>query len=385
MITDMEKSGKKKQSLGLYIHVPFCKQKCLYCDFCSLPKADPELISEYHSSLLRCIGDMSERAVDYEVDTIYLGGGTPTVMSARQIDEIINKCAKKYAFSSNVEISCECNPATGSESYFSDLRKSGINRMSIGLQSANDDELKALGRIHGYGDFLRTYAHLRDAGFNNISADLMYGIPQQTMESFLQSIKELAKISPEHISTYCLKVEERTPYGKMGSSLILPDDDTQYEMYMMCSSILKEYGYEKYEISNFSKPQRESRHNMRYWLGYDYIGFGASAHSYFMGERFAFSDNVRAFASGDHRISQSEKIVGDEIMREYVMLRMRLAKGISLAEFFDKFGRDFCEVFPCVSRFEKSGHILLDENRCAFSDKGFFVSSYILSEMLDFS
>ncbi len=384
MTTDKKEVSSKKK-LGLYLHIPFCRQKCLYCDFCSLAGADGEFIDAYCLALLEKISEDAKLCREYEVDTVYIGGGTPTVLPSRTLAQLLERCFSEFSVSDNAEISCECNPATASKEYFGDIRVTGFNRLSIGLQSVHQNELTALGRIHSYSDFLRTFEDARTAGFDNISADLMYGIPEQTLKSFERSIDELIKLSPEHISSYCLKVEPSTPFGKMGSSLVLPDEDEQYEMYMLLSELLSANGYEKYEISNFSREGKHSRHNMRYWLGEEYLGIGTAVHSYFGGERFFETANISSFASGVSERSESERIEGEEILREYVMLRMRLAKGIDSIEFEERFGKDFLSAFPSVKRYVGSGHVLCDGRRYAFSDKGFFVSSYILSEMLDFT
>ena len=376
---------ESKKSLGLYIHVPFCRAKCLYCDFCSVASAENELVEKYVNSLALCIAEEAYKAKGYEIDTLYIGGGTPTVLSTSQIERVLDACFKGYSFVDGAEISCECNPATGGYEYFSNMRKMGINRLSIGLQSANENELRALGRIHGYADFVKTFGDARRAGFDNISADLMYGIPEQTDDSFCKTLEKTTGLAPEHISAYCLKVESNTPFGRMGDSLILPDDDKTSDMYELCCSFLKDKGYERYEISNFAKPDRYSRHNMRYWKCSEYLGFGAAAHSYFGGERFAFSPNIGAFAKGEFLLCEREKIEDSERMLEYVMLGMRLSNGISASDFLLTFGTNILSRFPRLSEFISSGHVLYDGDRLYFSDKGVFVSSYILSEILDFS
>ena len=381
-ITDMQ---DKKRRLGLYIHIPFCCQKCLYCDFCSVAGAESELVEKYVDSLCRCLEINSKNATGYEVDTIYMGGGTPTVLSSLQLSRVLDSCFSRYSVMPDAEISCECNPATGSYEYFSDIRKMGVNRLSIGLQSMQDRELRALGRIHDSEAFLDTFGIVRSAGFDNISVDLMYGIPEQTMASFEDTLKRVVDIYPEHISAYCLKVEENTPFGKMGEGLILPDDDVTSDMYEMCNSVLGGAGYARYEISNFSKQGRESRHNLRYWLGEEYLGIGAAAHSYFGGERYATSPNITAFANGEFIVNEREKISFKERMTEYVMLRMRLSQGASAKEFKELFERELLCEFPAIERFIESGHIVFAGDSLRFSDKGVFVSSYILSEILDFS
>ena len=381
----MENRDKGKRSLGLYIHIPFCRRKCLYCDFCSVADGSGELVERYVDALALCIAESADKARDYEVDTLYIGGGTPTVLTLKQMERVLDACFRSYSVADSAEISCECNPATGGYEYFCGIRKMGINRLSIGLQSAMDNELQALGRIHSFSDFADTFSAARRAGFDNMSVDLMYGIPEQTAESFSKTLDAVVALSPEHISAYCLKVEENTPFGKMGDKLLLPDDDAASDMYELCSSYLRERGYERYEISNFARQGRESRHNMRYWQCREYLGFGAAAHSYFGGERFAFSGNINAFANGEFSVSEREKIDSGEEMLEYVMLGMRLGKGISLSDFRLRFGADIFSVFPRLREFVESAHVLSDGERLFFSDKGVFVSSYILSEILDFS
>ncbi len=373
-----------QKSLGLYIHVPFCKQKCLYCDFCSLGGGSDEIKERYVESLIRSIKAKSADARDHKIDTIYIGGGTPTVLDARELCRIVEACFGSYSVTDNAEISCECNPATASEDYFRRIRSAGVNRLSIGMQSSRSDELMALGRIHCYEDFVATYKNARRAGFENISADVMYGIPKQTMESLRLTLERLCDLAPEHISAYCLKVERGTPFGQMGDALVLPDDDEQYEMYMLCSEYLWARGYEKYEISNFARDGYESRHNLKYWNRDEYIGFGASAHSYFGGERYSISPNVSLFSSGEFAEQSRERIDNDGALCEYVMLGMRLARGVKFSDMREKFGIEFMQRFPNMRGFERSGHVIIDEEGCRFTDRGFFVSNYILSEILDF-
>ena len=378
-------ANDNKKRLGLYIHIPFCKRKCFYCDFCSVSGYDDELTLRYVSSLKSCLVDYAKKAKDYLVDTVYIGGGTPTVLPVRLMGEILGCCFSEFNIEDSAEITCETNPATASAEYLAELRKMGVNRLSIGLQSMQEKELSSLGRIHGKDDFLRTFSDARKAGFDNVSVDLMYGIPTQTLESFRDTIEKTVALSPEHISAYCLKVEENTPFGRMGKALVLPDDDEASDMYEGCVNALKSAGYQRYEISNFSKKDRESRHNLRYWLCDEYLGIGAAAHSYFDGERFAFSPNITAFANGEFSFSEREKIDCKERMSEYVMLGMRLSRGVSAPEFEKHFGSSIETIFPEIKRFVDSGHIIFDGENYRFSDEGFFVSSYILSEILDFS
>ena len=375
----------KSKMLGLYIHIPFCKRKCFYCDFCSVAGENEALVKGYVRELKRCLCDYAKKADGHLVDTIYIGGGTPTVLPVALLGEILEACFSEYSVLPDAEISVEANPGTVTAEYLSELRTLGVNRLSIGLQSMQNNELSALGRIHDRDTFLSTFYSAREAGFDNISVDLMYGIPEQTKESFLDTLRRTVELSPEHISAYCLKVEEGTPFGKMGDALILPDDDTVSDMYELCAATLASAGYERYEISNFSRPGKHSRHNMRYWLGSEYLGIGAAAHSYFGGERFAFSPDITAFANGEFLITEREKIEGREEMQEHVMLRMRTAGGIDAVEFESAFGSTLEAEFPEIKRFIDSGHVIFDGKSYRFPDEGFFVSSYILSEILDFS
>ncbi len=378
------KTKADKKKLGLYLHVPFCVQKCLYCDFCSFAGAK-EQMGAYVDRLCRDIKEYSNRCNSYEVDTVYFGGGTPTLLPIAELNRIMESIFKYYSVSDSAEISCECNPATADLDYFKEMRKFGINRLSIGLQSVHDSELKALGRIHTYSDFLSTYNDARSAGFDNVSADLMYGIPNQTYESFGETLGALVSLAPEHISAYGLKIEDGTPFGKMKNELILPDEDTEYDMYMLLSNYLSENGYAKYEISNFSHKNRESRHNIKYWMGDDYIGLGVAAHSYFEGERFANSRNFAYYIDNKDITESKIKISDSEKLTEFVMLRMRLAGGVSRAEFFDRFEVSFDNIYrDSFKKYIDGGFVVDNGDNIFFVDKGFFVSNYILSDLLDF-
>ena len=373
-----------KKSLGIYIHIPFCKSKCRYCDFCSFPDKSGEYMRAYTDELCRRISERVGDAEEYRVDTVYLGGGTPSLLPEKCIEKIMN-AVREYDLSPHVEITMECNPATADESYFYSVKNMGINRLSIGLQSACDKELELLGRVHTKEDFVRCFSQARGAGFDNISVDLMYGIPDQTTESFADSIEFLLSTEPEHISAYGLTVEDGTYFDKHRNELRLADDDTQAQMYCMLDGILEDYGYHKYEISNFSKAGRESRHNMRYWQCLEYLGFGVAAHSFFAGERFGNSRDIGAFIRGEDITEERYRISDAEFRQEFVMLGLRLARGIDTSEYRRKFGRGFYEDYPCVSNYLRQGFFCICGERIAFTEKGFLVSNGILSDMLDFS
>ena len=372
-----------KRSLGVYIHIPFCLRKCLYCDFCSFSDKEGRLMEKYTLELCRRIRAFSSKASDHTVDTVYFGGGTPTLLPIFCFEKIFGTLHESFDISDNCEITVECNPATADLEYFSALRSLGVNRLSIGLQSVHENELSALGRIHGYEDFKKTFSEARDAGFHNISADLMYGIPNQTLESFRESLSSLAKLHPEHISAYGLKIEGGTPFHKMKNSLSLPDEDTEYEMYLACSEILSDYGYKKYEISNFSLDGRESRHNLRYWQGLDYIGFGVAAHSLFEGRRFGNSRDIGAFLQGKEIISEESTQTETDDFNDFIMLSLRLTRGLSLEEFKKRGGMDIYEYYPPLRELVSRGFMKIEKGYLSFTDRGFFVSNTILSDMLD--
>ena len=373
-----------KKSLGVYVHVPFCVRKCYYCDFCSFPDSDGERVREYVNELCRRMEKKSAECAEYTVDTVYFGGGTPTLLPIEGFERLMDTLKNSFDIAENAEITAECNPATADGEYLSRLRSLGVNRLSIGLQTVHQNELQALGRIHSYEELVETYREARAAGFENISIDLMYGIPMQTVESFRESLCTVAELAPEHISAYGLKVEKGTQFYKMKDSLELPDEDAELLMYHAMTEILSRYGYEKYEISNFSKKGFESRHNLRYWMGEEYLGFGVAAHSYFFGERFGNSRDIGAFLKGESIECERYAVSGSELQNEYIMLSMRLARGIELSEFKKRTGEDFFEFYPKARELIKMEYMKLEEGRIAFTDSGFLVSNSILSDMLEF-
>ncbi len=368
-------------SLGIYIHIPFCLSKCLYCDFCSFPNADSDMIQSYANELCRRICALSEKTNAYEVDTIYFGGGTPSLLTPSQLDKIMHSLYKSFTVSPLAEITLECNPATADLQKLCDFRSAGINRLSIGLQSASPSELRLLGRAHSVSDFVQCYDDARTAGFQNISADLMYGIPKQTHKSFEYSIDFLCDLEPEHISSYGLMIEQGTPFYLHRDTLDAADDDTQAELYCLLGSHLAKRGYAKYEISNFSKKGYESRHNMRYWLGNEYIGIGVAAHSFFGGQRYGNSRDIVAFLRGEDIVCERETLTQEDERAEYIMLRLRLSEGIDTEDYKTRFGRDIysdCNIEKLIS----SGFMGKNKNRVFFTEKGFLVSNSLLSDMI---
>ena len=373
------------QSLGLYIHIPFCRSKCHYCDFCSFPNASERDFEDYVAALCR---DLEKRAADcgdHRVDTVYVGGGTPTVLPWRLLEKIFDTVMRTYRVSPNAEITAECNPKTADAEKLAAMRRMGFNRLSIGMQSSHDEELRALGRIHGFSDFCATFSAARDAGFDNISADLMMGIPGQTVASYLETVDRLCALSPEHISAYGLIVEEGTPFGDMGKRLILPTEEAEEEMYFKGIERLAAQGYRQYEISNFAKAGYESKHNLRYWNCEDFLGFGPAAYSDFGGARFGNSRDLTAYIAGNEIVADCEHPTANERMNEYVMLRMRLSEGVSLIDFEARFGVSFESVFGERLKTLNIGHLLVPSpDRIAFTPAGMRVSNAVLAELLDF-
>ena len=371
-------------TLGLYIHIPFCRSKCLYCDFCSFPRAEDSSMNAYADELCRRLIACAPRAADRVVKTVYFGGGTPTILPLLAFESILQTISTHYMLSDDCEITAECNPATADFAYLSALRALGVNRLSIGLQSVHENELRALGRAHTYAEFETVFSDARRAGFENISVDLMYGIPEQTEESFGASIEKLCALAPEHISSYGLKIEEGTPFFRMQNTLSLPDEDTEYRMYCLLTHELQKHAYHKYEISNFAKNGRHSRHNLRYWKGEEYLGFGVAAHSYFEGVRFGNSRDIDAFLRGEDIVCERAVISAHEREEERVMLGLRLTEGISLEDFATQTGVRFEERYPIVRRMIDGGFMKMENEHISFTDKGFFVSNAILAQMLSF-
>ena len=377
------------QKLGLYLHIPFCLRKCHYCDFYSAP-SDKGARTDYVRALCRHLVAEASELRDCAVDTVYIGGGTPTLLDGADFKAILDTVRAHFALEADAEITAECNPVTNAEGMTEGLIRAGVNRLSIGLQSIHDSELQLLGRPHGYAEFEQTYRAARQAGFDNISVDLMFGIPAQTTESFAQTLETVIGLSPEHVSAYGLRIEEGTPFHGMKKSLPLPSEDAESDMAELVAARLTAAGYEHYEISNYARAGRRSQHNMRYWLGADYLGFGPGAHSYFGGVRFETPpDRAGYLAAVDEGrfadLRQGQTVIdGKEAMDEYVMLRMRLFDGIELADFSHRYGTKFEEIYGNTAFLEAGGFLVKTPERLAFTERDMRVSNAILSDWLDF-
>ena len=377
------------KKLGLYIHIPFCIRKCDYCDFYSLCHSY-ELEEEYINALCTHIKSEAHLYKECAFDTIFIGGGTPSVLSPKSFESLALCITSNLNIDKNAEFTIEANPGTLDREKLESYKKNGVNRLSIGLQSTNDKCLSSLGRIHTLSDFEKGFYLARECGFDNISVDVMYGLPNQSLEDFKKTLDHVCKFNPEHISAYCLKLEENTPLFKKRDKLLLPGDEEEYEMYMTLCSLLEEKGWKQYEISNFAKDGCKSRHNLKYWLSSDYIGLGPSAHSCFNGTRYFYSRNIKSYIDEakssnptKHYEDEEEKTHIDK-MDEYVLLKLRLSDGISSQEFETRFGKSLLNEYPNLEKYIKSGHVSLNNSFYSFTPKGFFVSNYILTDILHF-
>lgn len=365
------------KTCGLYIHIPFCLQKCAYCDFYSLA-SDDATKSAYINALILHMKQLSQSMEDVCIDTVYIGGGTPGLLSPVQLTELLRSMHECFSIHPQAEISMENNPAADAAHTLEAAREGGVNRLSIGLQSVHDHELSALGRLHRFAQFKDTLNCARAIGFDNISADLMYGIPHQTIDSLLTSIDTLTALAPTHISLYGLRVEEGTPFGRMGARLSLPDEDMQCEMYVQAVERLSKYGYARYEISNFAKDGFECRHNLRYWQRSDYIGLGPAAHSFYNGVRYSYphslSDYITSLNEGSLPAYDTFDAVTDlDAANERIMLGLRLEEGIDADD----------TLLRTCGTYLRSGFMWHHDGKLGFTTKGFLVSNTILASILD--
>lgn len=369
---------------GLYFHIPFCKSKCPYCDFYSCLSKNTDTNS-YINALIdeiktgRRTSEFTKNS-ELSFDTIYFGGGTPSVLKAEQIGKIINAAKESYTVAENAEITVECNPSTVDGGYFKELASYGVNRISLGLQSAVDNERRKLGRLADKEKILSCINDAKNSGIANISLDVMLGIPDQTMLSLDETIDFCIEAQVPHISAYMLSIEEGTVFHKRLDSLNLPDEDTVCDMYLHLSERLTSNGFEHYEISNFSKKGYESRHNVKYWNCEEYLGLGPSAHSFTNGKRFFFESDILSFINGES--AKFDCTGGDT--EEYIMLRLRLAEGIDFDEYKKRFGKDFpAETIKKAEKFAVQGNMTVTENGIALTKSGFLVSNYIISELIN--
>lgn len=373
--------------MELYLHMPFCVRKCAYCDFLSFP-TDQETQNLYTRRLMEDIDAMGKKYGDIPVDTIFIGGGTPSVPDSALIVGIMEHVRKAFHVAEGAEISMEANPGTVTREKLTDYRRAGINRLSFGLQSANDRELKLLGRIHTWAEFLESFHLARECGFTNINIDLMSALPGQTRESWKDTLKRVTDLNPEHISAYSLIIEDGTPFGeKYGSEegrKLLPDEDSEREMYHETKRFLKSCGYERYEISNYAKPGRACRHNIGYWTGLPYLGLGLGASSYMDGCRFAVNSDMKQYLEEKPGMfTDVEKLTKKDMEEEFFYVGLRMTAGVSLPEFERRFGVSAKDVYPgLMEMFVEEKAAVFQGDRFVLTDYGLDVSNYIMAQFL---
>ena len=389
LLKKKEIANKKKKSLGIYVHIPFCRSKCEYCDFYSLGGArNKELMDRYLGAVLAHIREAAPSAIGYEVDTVYFGGGTPSFFGASGLDRIFAEIDRRFDVSRDAEVTLEANPDSVTLPMLTRLRRSGFNRISIGVQSDSDEQLKALGRPHNYKQAQQAVMLARRAGFDNISVDLMFGLPNQSREQWMQTLRNIIDLKTEHISCYGLKVEPGTRLWEYKDCANLPDDDAQADMYFYAVETLEEFGYHQYEISNFAKPGRESRHNLKYWKLQEYAGFGPGAHSDFGGVRYAYEKDLDAYIAAAHggqfRFSENTVIPPRDRDVEWVMLGARLISGLDPKDYEAQFRRRFDPIFlPFLQKCEAAGYAVSENGVWHLTPKGFLVSNQIIGGLLD--
>ena len=372
-----------RRELEIYIHIPFCVKRCDYCDFFSSVASEEEK-ANYVEALVDEIKatDISD---EYEVVSIFFGGGTPSILAATLIDEIMVVVKERFEIASDAEITIECNPGTVDYEKLVAYKDCGINRLSFGLQSTDNDELLSLGRIHTYEDFLTSYELAKMAGFDNISVDLMSGLPRQSLRSWKETLKMVGDLNPRHISAYSLIVEEGTPFATR--ELDLPDEDKEREMYEITHEILEDLGYHQYEISNYAKKGFECRHNIGYWQRREYLGFGAGASSLFCNVRYSNIKDLKIYQenSGDlPKIRCEVEFLNEKDgMEEFIFLGLRMMQGVNDTEFKDEFGVSLRAVYGDeIDKLVEQGLLIFDEHDLKLTRKGISVSNYVFGELL---
>lgn len=404
------------KELELYIHIPFCMKKCNYCDFLSAP-ADEKSQSAYMEALNREIAFWGEQQKSAKVCTIYIGGGTPSWLQDFYITALMEQVHKSFSVSENAEISIECNPGTLTAGKLKAYRKTGINRLSIGLQSADNEELQMLGRVHTYEQFLRNYELAREEGFENINVDLMYSLPLQTVDKFYQTLNQIIYLKPEHISAYSLIIEPGTPfYDKYKFDAVkqdagmepfeLPNEDCVYQITKMTQELLKKNGYEQYEISNYAKRGFRCRHNVGYWKRKEYLGLGLGAASLLDNIRYSNLSDLYQYIEETQQIhftgrmnqtnakgdgmqrktnlhSTADILTEKNQMEEFLFLGLRMMEGVWKNEFYKTFGFTLDQIYgPVIARLQREELVVSDVERMYLTDKGNDLSNYVLAQFL---
>lgn len=391
-----------KQPLGIYVHIPFCVRKCLYCDFLSFPagevcpeKREAPVLRAYVDALLQeieNIPNLVDITSNHEIQTIFIGGGTPSLLNEIYISYILCKLKAHFLISQSAEITIEANPGTLTMSKLHAYRSAGINRLSIGLQSTDNNELKQLGRIHTYEEFLESYHMAREAGFDNLNIDLMTALPGQNQDDLCRTLERVIELNPEHISAYSLILEEGTPFAKLYNEDNLPSEEEDREMYAMTGRMLSAAGYHRYEISNYARPGYESRHNMSYWKRIPYLGLGLGAASFFENTRWKNEEDldvyIRKWQSGISPERYEEQVLTTQMqMEEYMFLGLRMTEGISMSAFAETFGRSLEAVYgKALDTLEREALIertrIGQEEHIRLTQRGVDLSNYVFTFFL---
>ena len=375
--------NKDVRPLGLYLHIPFCKSKCAYCDFYSLSGCE-EKMDAYVAALISHLAETAPMAAGHTVDTVYFGGGTPSYLGAQRVTQLLQAVKKHYRVAKDAEITLEANP----DSLFDwkelrALRRLGLNRISLGVQSSDDAMLRSLGRIHSWQQVVDATETVRRAKIPDLSLDLIYGLPEQTMAQWEKTLSDAVTLAPDHISCYGLKLEEGTPLWQRRDRLTLPDDEMQADMYLYTVEYLQNLGYGQYEISNFARPGHESRHNLKYWTLGEYAGFGPGAHSDFGGVRYAYAADLEGYLRGQLELSESESITEAEREREYIMLSLRTAAGLDVKAFEYRFRRRFAVAEQLLEGYARHDLAQRTERGWRLTPRGFLVSNAIIASLTE--
>lgn len=378
------------KELGMYIHIPFCIRKCQYCDFISFENQQSKT-EEYVSAIVKEIKGTKKEIGEKELSTIYIGGGTPSILEIKEIEKIIDTIKKEFTISKSAEITIEVNPGTVTKEKLETYRRIGINRISIGLQSTNNEILKQIGRIHTYEQFLATYQMAREVGFQNCNVDLMLALPRQTLEILEESLEKVMALQPEHISVYSLIIEENTPMFQeyQNHEEMFPDEEKERSMYWKVKETLEKKGYQQYEISNFAKPGYESRHNVNCWNQEEYIGIGVAAHSYYQKTRYSnttnlvnYIQNIQKGIGKKNRQIQEEQ-TNQEQKKEYMLLGLRKIEGVSIADFRSKFIQEPIQLYKKeLNKLVKEQLIQIDEQRIRLTKKGLDFANLVWEEFV---
>ncbi|MBR6790630.1 MAG: radical SAM family heme chaperone HemW [Oscillospiraceae bacterium] len=372
--------------LGIYIHIPFCASRCRYCDFSTTAGQD-KLMPRYQDALLSHIRESAPQLANYYIDSVYFGGGTPSYYRARRLCELFNELNRTGRVLKTAEVTVECNPDSVRRHDLRMLRKEGVNRLSLGAQCANDDILKLIGRRHNWKQVELAVQNARKEGFSNLSLDLIYGLPSQTKDDWADTLSAAVSLHPEHISCYGLKLEPGTPLYEQKDSPLLPDDDVQADMYLYTVDTLKRQGYQQYEISNFSLPGFESRHNLNYGQRKDYLGLGCAAHSCMGDLRYSnvrdLNTYISAVSGETNIVEECEKLTPLEAAAEYIMLGMRTVHGICREEYLTVYNSSFDALEQLLKEFEKNSWAKCSDDRWHFTAQGFLLSNILIGMLLE--